>query len=142
LRENWLSKLIHWYNDNPKSFQRCATQKCSSRCIVPDILHNIQSLADPELKVEIFNQYISSVFSSNSSIVYPTPPLYDVSHKMEPILITDTLVLKELKSLKLNKCAGPDSIHLCILHECCTVLCQPLSLLFKLSLNLSRLPLD
>jgi len=61
---------------------------------------------------------------------------------MEPILITDKLVLKELTSLKLNKFAGPDSIHLCNFHECCTVLCQPLSLLLKLSLNLSRLPLD
>ena len=61
---------------------------------------------------------------------------------MEPILITDTLVLKELTSLKLNKSASPDSIHPCILHECHTVLCQPLSPLFKLSLNLSRLPLD
>ena len=45
-------------------------------------------------------------------------------------------------SLNLNKSAGPDGSHCCILHEGCTVLSQPFPLLFKLSLNLSRLSLD
>ncbi|XP_065575020.1 uncharacterized protein LOC136036615 [Artemia franciscana] len=61
---------------------------------------------------------------------------------MKPILLTDTSVLKEFICLKLNKFAVPDSIHPCILDECHTVLCQSLSLLFKLSLNLSRVTLD
>jgi len=98
-------KLAEEVMDKPKSFWCYVSQKCSSRHSVLDILHS-QSVVDPELKVEIFNQYFPSVFSSNSSIVYPIPPLYEVSHKMEPILITDTLVLMELGSLKLNKSAG------------------------------------
>ena len=108
LKRRFEEKLAEEVKVNPKSFWHYATQKCSSRCTIPDILHDSKSVADPELKVEIFNQYFFSVFLSNPSIVYPTPPLYDVSHNMEPILITDTLVLKELTSLKLNKSAGPD----------------------------------
>ena len=42
----------------------------------------------------------------------------------------------------MEKYDGSDSIHPHILHEYCTILCQPLSLLFKLSLSLSRLTLD
>jgi hypothetical protein len=136
-------KLAEEFKVNPKSFWHYATQKCSSRCKIPGILHDSKSVADPELKVEIFNQYFSSVFFlSNPSIVHPKPPLYDISHNMEPILITDTSVLNELISLKLNKSGGPDSIHPDILQKCNTVLCQPLSLVFKLSANLSKLPQD
>ena len=83
------------------------------------MLQNSPSVADTELKVDIINQKFSSAFSSNSSIVDPKPPLYDVSHKMKPNLIADTIVLKELISIKLNKSAGAyASIHPRILHEC------------------------
>ena len=52
------------------------------------------------------------------------------------------MVQKELTSIRLNKSASPDHIHLHIVDECCTVLCQPLFLVFKLSLYLSRLAQD
>ena len=62
LKRRFEEKLAEEVKVNPKSFWRYATQKCSSRRTIPDILHDSKSVADPELKIEIFNQYFSSVF--------------------------------------------------------------------------------
>ena len=99
LKRRFEEKLAEEVKVNPKSFWRYATQKCSSRCTIPDILHDSKSVADPELKVEVFNQSFSCFFVQPQYCISYTS-LYDVSHNMEPILITDTLVLKELTSLK------------------------------------------
>ena len=74
---------------------------------------------------------------------HPTPPLYDVSHNMGPTLITDAIVSKRnlYPSNWINLLLQTAFTRVSYI-ECCIVLCQLLSLLFKLSINLSRLPLD
>jgi len=113
LKRRFKEQLAENVRDNPNSFWFYVAQKCRSRRTVPDVMHNRQPVADPELKVEIFSQQSASVFSSTSSIVFHPPPMNDVQHNIESILINNSIVIKEPMSVS----AGPDFIHPCILHE-------------------------
>ena len=61
---------------------------------------------------------------------------------MPPLELTEESVMKQLALLDVNKSAGPDGLHPCLLHECRTEIVYPLSKLIRLSLDSSKLPAE
>jgi len=56
--------------------------------------------------------------------------------------VTRDIVFNKLKNLKSSKSPGPDGIHPRVLKETAVPLCNPLSVLFKRSLEEGLLPDD
>ena len=59
---------------------------------------------------------------------------------LENIDLTEDMVLKKLKKLKVNKSPGPDAIHPRVIQEIAESITVPITLIFKTSLQLKELP--
>ena len=59
---------------------------------------------------------------------------------MSSITVTEEILLKHLKALRIDKAAGPDDVHPYILKNLADTLVKPLTLLFNLSLTEKNLP--
>ena len=99
-----------------------------------------QLITQPEVKANLLNDQFTSVFSAKS-------PRLDYEHhtlhsKMKEIKVCKKGVLKQLKSLKINKAAGPDDLHPRVLKELADVLAGPLTTLFQTSLDKGVVPLE
>ena len=77
----------------------------------------IYTVGDEE-KAEVLVDYFSSVFTTE-----PTddtiPPFEKRAFQdvLDNIIITEDMVLKKIRRLKVNKSPGPDGIHPRVLHE-------------------------
>lgn len=92
---------------------------------------------------DLFNEHFHSVFekSSTSSIDLDNiPPVNNPVFDMGTIFINKDLVYKYLKSINVNKGAGPDSIHPVIIKKCSANLCIPITLLFEKSIREGCVP--
>ena len=58
------------------------------------------------------------------------------------LIITEEMVMKKLKNLKVNKSPGPDGIHPRVLFELRDQLVIPLTALYKSSIELEQIPQD
>ena len=67
---------------------------------------------------------------------------HTVTQPMPPLKLTEESVLKQLALLDVNKSAGPDGLHPCLLLECRTEIVYALSKLIRLSLDSSKLPAE
>ena len=56
------------------------------------------------------------------------------------IEITEDIVIKKLKKIKINKSPGPDKIHPRVLREISQAICKPLQIIFQTSINTRKLP--
>ena len=63
-----------------------------------------------------------------------------IGDPLENFLITQEMVKKKLKKLKVNKSAGPDGIHPRVLKETADAICIPLAIIFNKSLNEGKIP--
>lgn len=90
-------------------------------------------------KAEILNNYFASVFESEGSETLPDfedrnfEPLTDIE-------ITQSKVSKAIDKLKPSKSQGPDNIHPKLIKECKESLLEPLEIIFKKSLESSKIP--
>lgn len=94
----------------------------------------------------MFSEYFHSTFRQSNSFAHSSQ-LYTGDKKipqtvanMGSIEVKETQVLTLQKGLDLNKSAGPDLIPPIFIVKCAESLVVPLSLLFKLSLDLGELP--
>ena len=104
--------------------------------------HHGQTVSDPAIKAKILNNQFASAFTSETASKLPAPPSYIVTQPMTPLELTEESVMKQLALLDVNKSAGPDGLHPCLLHECRTEIVYPLSKLIRLSLDSSKLPAE
>ena len=95
---------------------------------------------DSQEKAEVLNTYFASVFEIESQGALPEFPDRDFDETLSYVEITENLVEKAIDRLKPSKSQGPDNLHPKLIKECKNTLLQPLTLIFKQSLNESVLP--
>ena len=84
----------------------------------------------------IINNYFSTVFTEDSGDCLPNLSSFlDENKCLFSIKISEQIVLKKLKELKINKSHGSDDLHPRFLFELCTIIAKPLAKLYILSLN-------
>lgn len=89
------------------------------------------------------NEYFVSVFTeedkSNAPVLKST--LAEENHLTE-IIITESMVSKKLKELKIDKSPGPDGMHPRLLKELSSEISEPLARMFQNSVNSGVVPSD
>ena len=128
---------------NPKKFWKYAQSKTKTHVNVSELYINEEkrlSSSDKE-KAEILASYFASVFTvenkQNISDVQVEEPDID---KLVKINITTDSFKKKLTELKVSKSPGPDKIHPRILHELSHCLSEPVTKMFKNSVEKGELP--
>ncbi|MEL7308274.1 MAG: reverse transcriptase family protein, partial [Pseudomonadota bacterium] len=124
---------------NPKRFwSYVKTQKSTSS--LPKIMSfnsfEYTSLCDI---VRIFCKYFESVFTVHEKEVYPHCPRFDTPLFHLPKVTADEMK-KEILSLDRFTCSGYDNVPVIFLIECASELCQPLSMIFNLSIDRGEYP--
>ena len=93
----------------------------------------------------LLNNYFASVFTKEDVSVVPEPEVVFKGTEYQclaEIEINKDIVLEKLNSINVNKCQGPDEIHGKIIYEIRHEIAEPLTKLFKLSLETSTVPQD
>ena len=136
------SKLAKDVKRNPKSFWKHVHSKTKTKNTIPDIdmPGTDRKTTSDEEKAEVFNKYFKEVFTTEDEENIPSIPQKEVESVLSEVLISDDEVLKKLKAINPIKSAGPDKIPSRVLKELCEVLVEPLTILFKLSVQKGKLP--
>ena len=136
------TKLAKDVKRNPKSFWKHVHSKTKTKSTIPDI--NVpgtdRKTTSDEEKAEVFNKYFKEVFTEEDVENIPNIPQKEVESVLRDIPISEDEVLKKLKAINPNKSAGPDKIPSRVLKELSDVLVEPLTIIFKLSLQKGKLP--
>lgn len=132
--------------NNPKAFWKYTQSKLKTKASIPDLQKpNPESnessftTSDGE-KAEVFLNYFSSVFTNEPDDDMPYFEKREYKEVLENINITEDMILKKLKDIKINKSPGPDQIHPRVLHEISEALTKPLVIIFNTSLRNQELP--
>lgn len=72
----------------------------------------------------------------------PEAPVYPITTSLGNITFSKDEVLKELRSINVNKSCGPDEMHPRVMRELADVLALPLSMIFNSALESGVVPLD
>ena len=140
-RKNMEKKIAEEAKDNPKSFWtyiRKQTRSCQG--VHPLVKPNGEKTTTDEEKVEIWNEFFASVFTSEDKTNIPRLPDFRFATTLNEATIEKEEVMKELKSLKMDKSPGPDAIHPKVLNMCAGELAEPLTDLFRKSLCEGAVP--
>jgi len=103
-------------------------------------------LTNDEETANLLNNYFSSVFTVEDCSNIPNAKQMFTGKIGEEDLvhleITSTIVEHKLEKLDVNKCPGLDNIHPKLLYELRSEISNPLSKLFKKSLDMGIVPSD
>lgn len=92
-------------------------------------------------KCNLFSSVFGGGQSSNTDCIFPSPDLRTEAI-ISDIVVTPELVFSQLSSIDISKSTGPDCVQNSVLRNCARSLCYPLSVLFRKSLDIGRLPED
>ena len=90
--------------------------------------------------VQKFAQYFSSVFTIDDNVELPKVENLPCIYPFNEFVVTEKMVLYQLKMLDISKSAGPDDINARMLKELAVVISKPLSMLFNNSLKMGTVP--
>jgi len=85
---------------------------------------------------DILCQYFHNVFTKEDTAV--TAPC----HEQFSMSFDDSIVLRKLQLLKIDKSPGPDGIHPVILKNCASAVVKPLSAIFQKSYSTGEVPAE
>ena len=100
-------------------------------------------ITDDQKTAYTFNEYFSSVFTKEDLSHMPEPKQMFTGGEQEMLKnvdINETKVKSKLLKLNPSKSAGADTINPAVLKECAEVLAKPLTILFRKSLESSKVP--
>ena len=130
---------------NPKAFWKYTQSKLKTKPGIPD-LEKAETGDKPTFtktddeKADVFLNYFGSVFTLEPDSEMPHFEERNYKGILENIDLTEDMVLKKLKELKVNKSPGPDAIHPRVIQEIAESITVPITLIFKTSLQLKELP--
>ena len=139
---SWLlSNLpVHYsytHHNNPKAFWSYAKSRLKTRSKIDELILVDGSRAQTDKDIaNALNDFFSSVFTEEDLRYIPCyhgPPL-------DTVIISPEKNRQKLKKLKAYKSQGPDGFHPRVLKESAEMLCGPLSIVFRKSLDSSILP--
>ena len=134
-------KVAEQSKENPKAFYSYANSKIKSRTGIADLLKEdgTKTKTDSE-KAEMLNEFFKSVFTYENPGPLPDFDEYEYISELEDFEIKMDEVKKLLSNLNINKATGPDGISPRILSMAAEELAQPITLLFRKSLQSGKLP--
>ena len=139
-------KLADNVKQNPKSFYSYIGSKSrSNNKIGPLKRDNGEVANDNKECANLLNNYFSSVFTNENLQYLPNPPQVYNGEPEDSFLdleITEQCVLNKLTNINVNKSVGPDEIHPKLLYEVRDKLVGPLCKLYKLTMELGKIPQD
>ena len=128
---------------NPKQYWRYVNSKKKTKSQIPDLNKTKEKdsprTSDDKEKAEVFNQYFKEVFTKEDLENLPDVENKPVDSMLCNIDITEEMVLKKLKELNQNKTPGPDQIHPRVLKELKDEVAQPLTIIFRKSIETGRI---
>jgi hypothetical protein len=98
-----------------------------------------KSSCDKE-KAEVLSKHFVSTFTKEPPGILPTPRARQFEEEVTDVRIDRLDIEKKLKELKVTKAMGPDGIHPFILKSAAEILCKPLEIIFRKSLDEGNLP--
>jgi hypothetical protein len=126
---------------NPKRFWNHVKQKTALRTGICDLMKpNGETTTNSKDKADTLAQYFSTVYISNPTSKLNFPNRCDDADSLRECAITEDMVKKKLKDLKIFKSPGPDSIHPRVLKETKDTIATPLAIIFNASLQEGKLP--
>ena len=124
---------------NVKAFWKYVNKNKKLKKKIPNLLRKDKTLAQTDKeKADTLNQQFESVFTVEGEL--PPFPDRNISSLLQSIVITEEMVQKKLKNLRVDKSPGLDNIHPFILNHCSTVLSKPLQIIYQISLGTGILP--
>ena len=128
---------------NPKMFFQYVNSKVKTKSGIADLNKDdgTKTKNDNE-KAELLNEFFQSVFTNEEDGPLPNFENYDFDTELNEIEITPSDVKKILTGLDKNKASGPDGIPSSVLSEAAEELTEPITLLFKRSLESGTIPAD
>ena len=132
---------------NPKKFWNYVQSKTVKKKGVGDLKviddNGIEQILTDDLeKASAFVQYFSDVFTMETNEEFSSLDRVNVNNSMSELILSESIILDELKKLKVDKSPGPDMIHPRILQEVASQISKPLLYIFDLSLGSGLLPDD
>jgi len=141
LRRNFEKSIVTNIKQNPKSFWKYANSRLKTKAKIQDIHEpNGNKITSNSLKAYAFGEFFSSVFISEDTTSLPSFTLTNSPPDISDIDISPQSVLEKLKSLKVDKSPGPDGWPPAVLRELSDVICVPLAIIYRKSLQSGTLP--
>lgn len=132
-----IEKLIH---SNPKMFWSFIKSKRSTSTYPATMIYLDQSSDTGPGICNLFSNYFRTTFLDPDPVPSYCATQNNSPCAMSSLVISDNNVFKLLKSLDLNKSAGPDTIPAQFLVNCAKELSSPVTLLFQRSLREGIVP--
>jgi hypothetical protein len=124
--------------NNPKYFWTYIKSIFSSNGLPQTMVYKDIVTSNGENICNLFNSHFHSVFevysrssSDTDNLAAPTNPLIDINS----IEISEEIVTRYLKSVNVNKGAGPDGIHPLFIKNCYASLTAPITIIYKKSIK-------
>ena len=137
-------KIANEIKTNPKQFWRYINSQKPHTQEFPTIVDtNGKEHKDDISKAETFNEYFASVYTSEDPNNIPTPEInvrVNNITALDTIDITSDKVKKYLQAINPSKAAGPDEIHPRLIYEIRNEILEPLTTIYKMSVNEGKLP--
>ncbi len=146
LHKSFEAEIAKNAKTNPKRFWAYVKSKTKTKDGISDLYikdadDQVVSMTESdEEKAEALSKQFASVFTQESEDSSLNIDDRALIWKLENIQITEEIIRKKLKALKVGKSPGPDNIHPYVLHELHDVLAQPLCLIFRHSVQNGKLP--
>ena len=139
-RKEFELKIAQEVKDNVKAFWNYVNQKKRNRSKIPDLMKNdgTRTVGDKE-KADALNDQFSSVFTHETDNI-PEFQQKILKKVLSNIDITENMVKKKLKDLRVDKSPGPDNVHPFILKNLSCLLAKPLQIIYQQSLKTRSLP--
>src|SRR2546425_13278610 len=129
-----------------KVFMRMSVVKRRANNKVGPLRDNSKQILNSNVEnANLLNTYFSSVFTVENLNSVPTPNEMfsgNSDQTLTNIHITEDIVLAKLNQINVNKCQGSDQVHPKLLYELRSEIVKPLTVLFKLFLQLGIVPQD
>ena len=136
LRYNFEVSIAANCKTKPKQFWAYSNSKLKTKVKIPTLKDDQGYLAKTDQeKAAMLNILFRSVFTIEDLSLIPTLDIEFHGRPLCTIKFLVGLVRTKLRSFKLDKAPGPDSIHPYLLRKLANSLCHPLSILFTKSLE-------
>lgn len=142
-RNSFESQIIGNLKKEPKKLYQYIRSQQRAKVTVGPLLTGGRMTINDEETAEVLHSFFQSVFVQEDTRTVPDfPDHVEDDAALTDIEITHEDVLKELRSLKMDKAAGPDGIPNHVLNMCADQLARPLLTLFRKTLAEGTLPSD
>ena len=139
-KTSFISQLASTFHNQPRKLFSYLNGLTKSKFVPKTLVHNSEPISDPQKIAELFNKFFNSTFTSSSYNLPSFDALPQPRNQLHHINISSSDVYIALSTLDPTKAFGCDNVHPRILKYCALALVEPISHLFRLSLQNSCIP--